>query len=102
MPVKRHGRRRKPVMDPDEDNDSILDGGSAIRTTKRSSKKRKVDAGASKPEGLLAPKLPVAARGRGAKNPTRRSARRREVGIGRVGLKESTHITYGSYSKRFI
>jgi hypothetical protein len=83
-PVKRDGRRRKPVMDPDEDNDSVLEGGSAIGTPKRSSKKRKVDAGASKPGGLLAPKLPVAASVRGAKKPTRRSARGREVGIGQV------------------
>src|SRR5271170_2000985 len=39
MPVKRDGRRRKPIMDPDEDNDSVLEGGSAAGTPKRSSKK---------------------------------------------------------------
>jgi hypothetical protein len=75
-------------MDPDEDNDSVLDGGSTTGMPRRSSKKRKVDASSSKPGGLLAPKLPVAAGGRGAKKPTRRSARGREVGIGRVSLKE--------------
>lgn len=75
-------------MDPDEDNDSILDG-SAAGTPKRSSKKRKVEPGAgAKGAGLLAPKLPIAAGGKGAKKPTRRSARGREVGLGRVGLKE--------------
>jgi DNA-binding domain len=76
-------------MDPDEDNDSVLEGGSATGTPKRSSKKRKVEAGAGgKGAGLLAPKLPVAAGGKGGRKPARRSARGREVGLGRVGLKE--------------
>jgi hypothetical protein len=87
-PVKRDGRWRKPIMDPDEDNDSVPEGGSATGTPKRLSKKQKVDAGASKPGGLLAAKLPVAAGERGAKKPIRRGARGREVGIGRVNLKE--------------
>lgn len=68
-------------MDPDEGNNSVLEG-SAAGTLKRSSKKRKVEAEAgAKGAGLLAQV------GR-CKKPTRRIPRGSEVGFGRVGLKE--------------
>lgn len=70
-------------MDPDEDNDSVLEGGSATGTPKRSCKKRKVDEPASNSGGLLTPKLPVASGGR-AKKPTRRV-----LGDVKIGLDES-------------
>jgi hypothetical protein len=40
-PVKRDGRRRKPVMDPDDDNDSVLDGRSAIGKPKNRAKRER-------------------------------------------------------------
>jgi hypothetical protein len=81
-------RRSDPIMYLDEDNDSILAGGSAARTPKWSSLKRNVDAGASPRGRLLTDKLPIAAGGRGAKKLTRRRTRGREMGVGRVSLKD--------------
>ncbi|KAG9056060.1 putative DNA helicase ino80 [Serendipita sp. 407] len=88
--AKRDGRRRKAVMDPDEDDDSVFgEAGSGIGTPKRHSKKRKVDGALStKASGLLVPKGTGAVGGKGARKGARKAGRGKELATGRISLKE--------------
>jgi hypothetical protein len=90
---KRDGKRRKALIDPEDDNDSgIGEGGSMSGTPKRTKKKRKVDGAlttkapatlAPKPQALTSSKL-------NGRKGARKPARGREVGGGKVGTKEWT------------